>query len=200
MKRLALLFIVLLILNPFDAVFAQTGVKTKIGIMMLSGNKVQRVKSNDRAFVGDKFRVFVKPLVNGHVYVVYTDSGESLLLNHGSSNFTIDADHTLILPDEENFYAFDDNSSNAVIDVYVSSGKLDMLETAFGTMKLPSSTYEGIKNDIVNRVKTEVRDETEESIVMAGNVRGINQDFGKKLQTFSDSEIVLKQYHIEIKK
>lgn len=202
MKRIILLLIIAAFISaPLSKVFAQDKLNAKIGVLLESQEKVRRMKSNDRVFAGDYFKVFVNPQNDAYVYVILSDKNESMLLN-AENSFAVQKFNTLILPDdEESFYQVDEKSDEMRIDVIVSIDKMDEIELLFkGKESVEKYSWVSLENTLTEDARLIVDRTPFKPIIMAGNVRSASNSFMKKLQKFSGDKVIMKKYVLEVKK
>lgn len=201
MKNAIRFFTAVILVFAFTLGFtADDKVQAKIGIMHKSGNKVTKLKSNDRAKAGDEVRIFIQPMETAYVYVIYSDGNEAMLLNYPKDLRKVNKDHMLILPSETEFYAFDDQSPDAYFSIMCSETKIEKLEDLYkNSSTTPHNNWTVVAEELETEVKSDLASDTEKPLTMAGNVRGLNDDFSKKLPVFTDDQLILRKYSLEIK-
>jgi hypothetical protein len=193
-----ILFLVcaLLIVNLFPQ-----EVKSKIGVMLKSGDQINRLKTIDRAKVGDQLRIFVQPQTECYVYVIFSDTKESNLLNFKTGGYKIKKESKLTLPSSNEYYEFDNQSTKAYLTIFCSPSSLNELENLFkNKSSIEHKKWIEAENLITKNNQINLNNKTEKPISIAGNVRSLNDDFQNKLQLFSDKKLILKRFEIEIKK
>lgn len=193
MKKMILCFMLLAI-----TAFAQenTDVSLKAGVMLKSGDNIAMLPSNAKVFSDDNFKIFLKPLIDGYYYAVYNDSSNAILLG---KDFT-QQDNLTILPSYSEDYQLDDNCDLGVITLFFSTDKLEDIEEAFDkTGEIPVNDWKVLEKEYLTATKDSILDKTEDSIVITGNVRTINEAFEEKLRLFSDPKLIIKQYIMHIK-
>lgn len=193
--------LILLLVGMNAPSFAQDGgVKAKIGIMHKSGEKISRMKSNDRAKAGDQMRIFIKAQTDCNVYVIYSDENESMLLNDATYDEKLIDGNTLILPSTEDFYQFDDQSSLAHISIICTAAPLKKIENLFAeSLSVSKDKWAIIEEAIIEETKVSITDTTEKPFSIAGNVRSLNSEFDSKLRTFEDDTIIFRKFKLDIK-
>lgn len=171
-----------------------------IGVMHKEKSLVSRLKTFDRARAGDEIRIFVKPKTDSYVYVVSYDDEQAFLLNPDYSTQQMDAGHLLILPSDEDFYVFDSNEEKSNITVLCSYEPLNSVTSLFNEEALASADgWKEMEDDLVDAAKTDLSEEPDKPVSMAGNVRVINNNFENKLQYFTDDTLIIKRYIISVK-
>ena len=98
-KPCSIFFVFLLLVMP-PLVFAQEIVRAKIGIEILSGDRSVLAKSKARIKVGDQLRVYIVPEVDSHVYVIYSDQKDAVLLNPSKDEQLLSKGNTKMFPSE----------------------------------------------------------------------------------------------------
>lgn len=202
MKHVIAAFLVVLILLPHAAQAQQEEVSAHIGILLLLGNDQHKpMKTNDRAFAGDKIRVFVKPAWDSYVYVVNSDDNTSTLLNGGKESFALPYKTLMTLPSEEEWYVFDDQSSQSVTTVVVAHSPLPAVEALFGdSITVSLAEWQELEAQLMDDSTEDLTEQTDKPISIAGNVRSLNEDFAKKLRSYTAKNVLVKKYVAAIKK
>lgn len=198
MKKVMTLVLGLMILLP-SLIQAQSGVEAKIGIMIKAGDKIQQMKSNDRLVRGDEIRVYVEPQSDLYTYIIYTEGEMTLLLND-PSEIKRTPGNTLVLPSTSEFYSIDVSQPKINFDVICSKEPLKNVESLFSLEgATDSENWASIVKSLSTSNLEELNDEVSNPIIMAGNVRGSEETFVKKLRKFRDDNIIVRQYEVEIK-
>ncbi|MCF8242898.1 MAG: DUF4384 domain-containing protein [Melioribacteraceae bacterium] len=203
MKNYIIIFLVIILISVITSAqdTNEVKVKSKIGIMLKSGDSFTRLKTNDRLVAGDQIRIFVQPLSAAYTYVIFSDDKEAALLNANDFAKEVKANDIIILPSEEEFYAFDDKSESAKISVICIPERMKELEALFSESGSASlDKWTSFESILEEEVKSDISDKTDKPFTMAGNVRGVNDSFHNKLQLFTGDKLVLKKYAVEIKK
>ncbi len=200
MKR-PLLIICLLILSVITVIAQQSKVQANIGLLKQSGTKVNRLKTNDRVSVGDQMRIFVQPLQDSYIYVIFSDGITAHFLNGKESEKRIKKNKMLLLPSDTEFYVFDDKSSKGYVTIVCSPVSLEEIETAFkNEQELKHKDWTNLETNLTKNLKADLHKKSDKPISIAGNVRGMNDDFRNQLQTFSDEKVIMKKFTLEVKK
>jgi len=175
--------------------------KARFGILLKNGDQHTRIKSNDRAKVNDKFKIVIQALNDSYNYVLYSDGTETLLLNSKKQS-KLKTNDRLILPGKSDYYEFDDQNSNAFLYVINSKKPVKEIDNLFASGNSVSSTkWKAVEDKIIKSIKSDLNDNSDQPISIAGNVRSLEDDkLDKLLQTFSDKKMIFKKYQIEIKK
>lgn len=186
----------------FITINAQTKVQAKLGILLSSdNNKITRLKSKDRLKPGDKFRIFVQPLSSSHVYVVFTDDKEATLLSSEVKGKKLQKDKLIILPSENEFYEFDNLSTNCKISIICEADKNAQIEKLFQSAEsIPKANWVSYEAEIAKSAAKDLNDKSDKPFQIAGNVRAANDDFLNKLQLYTGKDKLYKSYEVEIKK
>ena len=103
-QKTSFLFFIFLLLVMLSPVFAQETVRAKIGIEILSGDRSVLAKSKARIKVGDQLRVYIIPEVDSHVYVIYSDQKDAVLLNPSTDEQLLSKGNTKIFPSKVSLY------------------------------------------------------------------------------------------------
>jgi len=179
---------------------AQT-TKARFGILLKNGDEHTRIKSNDRAKVSDKFKIVIQALNDSYNYVLYSDGSETTLLN-SKKQLKLKNNDRLVLPGKNDYYEFDEQNSKAFLYVINSKTAVKDIENLFASGNTVScAKWKSIEDKIVKQIKSDLNDNSDQPISIAGNVRSLEEDkMDRLLQTFSDKKMIFKKYQIEIKK
>lgn len=191
----------LIILLLFSVCLTAQNVKAKVAVMLKSKDQILRLKSSDRVKVGDEIRIFVQPETDCFVYVLFSDSKETNLLNYRSSSYKLKKDSKLTLPSNSEFYQFDDKSNKSTLVIYCSQNQIYEIENAFKDIAcIENKKWKETEILLAKNNKINLNTKSDKPISIAGNVRSLNDDFQNKLQLFSDDKVIIKKFDIEIKK
>lgn len=188
----------LLALIPFINLFSQNIIRAKIAVMHKAGNSYEPLRSNDRVRVGEMLRIFIEPFNNCYVYVVSTDnSGSSILYN----NKVKAEKDTLILPSRNEFYTYDENSTNSKLTIFCSLKKMQDVETLFSNSRhVKETAWNKVESSLINKYEKKFGGKSEKPFSIAGNVSAANEKFLEKQRTLSGKEVIIRKYEIEIQK
>jgi hypothetical protein len=201
MKIFPFLLVSLLIIFFSTGLAQQAKIQANIGLLKKSGDKITRIKTNDRAMVGDQMRIFIQPLQDSYLYVIYSDGINTHLLTTKETETNIKKNKVLLLPSDTEFYVFDDKSKNGFVTIICSSTPVSDIESNFkGKSELKHKEWAILEAKLTKEFKTDLHKKSDKPISIAGNVRGMNDDFRNQLQTFSDEKVIMKKFTLEIKK
>lgn len=180
---------------------AQEDFNVKLGVMLKSGDKIDRLKSRDRAKTGDKIRIFVNPSVKSYSYVFYSESEKTYLVNDKFIDYSANIVRPLQIPSATEYIEFDGASENIGITIITSKERIPSLDNLFKKeAEVATKEWKSVIDHIKDLVKTDLSMSMDKPISMAGNVRDAESSFISKLQSFSGEKIIIKDYTIEIKK
>ena len=173
-------------------------VKAKIAILHKAGEIYNPLKTKDRLKAGEMLRVFVLPVNDCFVYVVHSDEKESFLLCKSVLKSRQD---TLLLPNPEDYYIFDEPGVKERITIFCSLKKINEIEIFFSKSETASS---GLWNDIETKLiglnKSRLNENSDKPFPIAGNVSAVNEDFIDAMQMFVGKDMLIRKYEIEVKK
>lgn len=201
MKKVMVLFFLVLLAVPSVQMKAQEKLKAKIGVMLVSGEEARRMKRNDRAFAGDAFRVFVEPLSDAHVYVVLNEGEKATLLSREAASSMVDAAETYVLPvEDELFYEIDDQHESIRLTVICSRTMLDDVEALFAEGdEADAAAWDDTAGSLEDDTEAELGGVSDKPLIIAGNVRSANQDFLQRLRRFTGEEMIMMTYDVSVK-
>lgn len=201
MKNFLFLLIPVLIIFSRNGLAQQAKIQANIGLLKKSGDKITRIKTNDRALVGDQMRIFIQPMQDSYIYVIYSDGITSNLLTSKEPETILKKNKVLLLPSDTEFYVFDDKSNKGIVTLICSSTPLTDIESNFkGKTELKHKDWVNLEKKLTKELKVDLHKKSDKPISIAGNVRGMNDDFRNQLQTFSDDKVIMKKFTLEIKK
>ncbi|MCF8268087.1 MAG: DUF4384 domain-containing protein [Ignavibacteriales bacterium] len=203
MKRLTIICLLLILAISLKTISAQEitdKIKVKMGVMVHSGNKFERLKSKDKLAPGDEFRIFLQPLQDAYLYVIITDENESTLLTPTVQKQSFKANKMVYLPSEAEYYSFDNKSKNPGIAIICSGKRNTQIEKLFASgTSIESSKWQAFETKLETE-KQDVDEKSDKPFVIAGNVRAANDDFMNQMYMLSGKDILLKTYDLQIKK
>lgn len=193
-------FISLFLISSLNIANAQN-TKARFGILLKNGDEHTRIKSNDRAKVNDKFKIVIQALNDSYNYVLYSDGSETMLLN-SKKQLKLRNNEKLVLPGKNDYYEFDEQNNKAFLYVINSKSAVKDIENLFSSGNtVSSSKWKIVEDKLVKQIKSDLNDNSDQPISIAGNVRSLEDDkIDKLLQTFSDKKMIFKKYQVEIKK
>ncbi|GAB1349824.1 hypothetical protein MASR1M107_20380 [Ignavibacteriales bacterium] len=181
------------------ALFPQSLVKTKAGILVSSGNDLIKLKSNSTLKLGDKYRILLQPDSGGYGYyvIVTGKSAKSLLTGRAYKN------QILAYPGKGDFIKFPDKGNHQLFLIY-SLKKITDLENLFKSKsEVKADDFLKIAGKIKKQIKQNVSDDSQVDIIIAGNARGnqdvMDKDFLQKVKPFATKDILLLEYKIKVK-
>lgn len=191
----------LLVLALFLAfsVLAQSLVKSKAGILVSSGDKLLKLKSNSVLKPGDKYRILLQPDSGGYGYFVMITNNKAKLLTNSKAY----KDQILAYPAKGNFEKFSKKGDYELVLLY-SINKLTELDKLFkNSSEVKAQSFNKIFGSLKKKIKQSVSDDSQVNINIAGNVRGDqnvqDKDFLKKLKPFGTKDVLILQYKIKVK-
>ncbi|MCF8061268.1 MAG: DUF4384 domain-containing protein [Deltaproteobacteria bacterium] len=199
-----LLTILLAVGIAVPAVRAESGdrVRAKIGIQIVSGDRVMRAKSRDRLKAGDLLRIYVHPERGCYVYVVHSDRRTASLLNTVEQRLQ---GTTLVMPSLHQYYQVDGKSSAESFTIICSPGELSELSGMLEQGQAPHDKWAEVEADLASRSRIDLSQKSEKPFAIAGNVRGSGgageaggDPFSSKLQIFSGRGLLVKQYEFRV--
>ncbi len=177
-------------------------VKAKIAILHKAGEIYNPLKTKDRLRAGEMLRIFVLPAnppgADCFVYVVHTGNKESFLLCKTQLKAKKD---TLILPNQDDYYVFDEAGIKERITIFCSAKKINEIEKLFAKSELaPSSSWNDIETKLIALNKSNLNENSDKPFSLAGNVSAVNEDFIETMQLFVGKDMLIRKYEIEVKK
>lgn len=178
----------------------QSAVKAKIGVLTKSNNKISKLKTFDRLKPGDELRVCILPADNLFFYAIFSDQKTSTLLNFKQA-FRLTKNKSYLLPSASEFYQLDENSAKVKLTLICCAKKVDKIESIFKSAdEIPVGTWAEAEKAIIAASKKDISDNSDKPFTMAGNVRGINDDFFDKLTPLTAEKTLIRIFEIEVKK
>ncbi len=180
------------------ALSAQTLVKTKAGILVSSGKDLLKLKSNSVLKTDDKYRILLKPDSGGYGYFVLISGKSAKLLTSGKAY----KDQILAYPAKGDFIKLPGKGDHT-IQIIFSLKKLNDIDNLFKSGK-DATTDSFLKlMTKLKKSKTNVTDDSQVDIVIAGNARGnqdiMDKDFLQKLKPFATKDVLTLEYKIKVK-
>lgn len=175
-------------------------VRAKIGIMLKSKGRVIRAKKKERIWSGDQIRIYALPEKPSYVYIIHSDTKAATLLNNENQRV---ANVVLTLPDPQNFYEIDGQSSKEFITVVCSPEERRALTALFKSGQVPHSAWAPVEKELLGKSRIDLTGKAEKPFSIAGTVRGgaaAADPFIEKLQTISGNTLVVRQYEFRVKK
>jgi hypothetical protein len=173
-------------------------IKARIAILYKSGEVYNPLKTRDRIKAGEMLRVFVLPEKDCFVYAIHTGSKESFLLCKAQMKSKND---TLILPNKDDYYIFDEGGIKEKITIFCSTKKIDDIEKLFDDSELiSSSNWNDVEKKLIALNKKNLSEDSDKPFPLAGNVSSVNEDFMEAMQLFVGKDMLIRKYEIEVKK
>ena len=177
-------------------------VRAKIGIQIVSGDRVMRAKSRDRLKAGDLLRIYVHPERGCYVYVVHSDRQTATLLNTVEQRLQ---GTTLVMPSLHQYYQVDGESAAESFTIICSPRELPELAGMLEEGQSPHEQWAAVEGDLASRSRIDLTQKSEKPFAIAGNVRGAGggeggDPFSGKLQIFSGRDLLVKQYEFRVAK
>lgn len=201
MKKITRALITALLLFTFAfSLNADDFIIAKIGIMYKSGEKITKLRSNDRVKAGEEIRIFIQPQHNVYLYVIYSDGIKASLMNYKEGQDKLVSYEMLVLPSETQFYEFDDKSDKAWFNILCSKDSIESIDSLYADRyTVPHSDWAKVSESLEENIKADLSDDTDKPLTIGGNVRGTNDDFSKRLPKFADKKIIMRKYELEVK-
>jgi len=185
------------------ALQADTGdrVRAKIGIQVVSGDRVTRAKSRDRLKAGDLLRIYVHPERGCYVYVIHSDRRTATLLNTVEQRLQ---GTTLVMPSLHQYYQVDGKSARESFTIICSPRELPGLAGMLEEGQAPHDRWAALREDLASKSRIDLSQKSEKPFAIAGNVRGAGgggeggDPFSGKLQIFSGRDLLVKQYEFRV--
>jgi hypothetical protein len=192
-----LLVFIIFIFNANLFAFKADTVKAKIAVLHKYGTEFNALKSRDRVKAGEMIRIFVQPVEESYVYVVYCDNNEASLLYNDKK---VKESDPLMLPAKDDYYTFDDKSTKAKITVICSSYMISDINNLFTSSEsIKLEKWNEFESRLLKSEKKKLGDETDKPFPIAGKVSS-NKDFLDQLKVFVGNNMLIRQYELEIKK
>jgi len=191
---------VLLVTVSTSMATAQERVRAKIGVQVESTDVVTQAKAKSRLKAGDRLRIYVIPEADSYVYVIHSDQKKVTLVNHDAAQKKVEKNSLLVLPDADKYYQVDGLSSQESITVICSPTERTDLLDLLRSEGASHSEWAAIEETLIEKSKIDLGGKPEKPFVIAGNVRGKDDPFLKKLQTFSGKSLVVNRYEFAVKK
>ncbi len=177
-------------------------VRAKIGIQIVSGDRVMRAKSRDRLKAGDMLRIYVHPERGCYVYVVHSDGRTATLLNTVEQRLQ---GSTLVMPSLQQYYQVDGESKAESFTIVCSPKALPEVSDLLENGESAHGRWTAVKEDLSRRSRIDLTQDSEKPFAIAGNVRGAGgggaakgDPFSSKLQIFSGRSLLVKQYDFRV--
>lgn len=181
---------------------SETVVRAKIGIQVLSGDRVERAKSRDRLKAGDMLRIYVHPERGCYVYVVHSDQRTATLLNTVEQRVQ---GSTLVMPSLHQYYQVDGKSPVESFTIMCSPKELKEVSDMMEEGEAPHARWVSLSEDLSSKSRIDLAQESERPFAIAGNVRGATgqpqaagDPFSERLQIFSGRSLLVKQYEFRV--
>ncbi len=173
-------------------------VSAKVGILMKSGERLDRARGQDRLRSGDLIRVYVHPKRPTNVYVIHS-SGNSLSLLNAVSQQVSSA--TVVLPSIQDFYEVDGKAQKEKITIICTPEPLPEAD-AITNGSLGVKQWEKIEKALIEKSRIDMGQSLQKPFPLAGNVRSVgNADpFIDKLPIYTGKDLLIKTYVFEIEK
>jgi len=197
--QLSFFFLGILIFADHRALAEEVRVKAKIGIEILSGQKIIQARSREMVKPGDLIRIYVHSSESTNVYVVYTEKKTVKLLNMTMQKI---GESTLCLPSAHAYYKVDGASSVERFTIICSPKELRQISGMADSEK-SWNQWSLIEEELIKESKIELIHQPEPRIEIAGNVRG-NDDLKKQdlfvenLPIFSGKGLLVKTYEFKL--
>ncbi|MBK6678980.1 MAG: hypothetical protein IPG53_02680 [Ignavibacteriales bacterium] len=191
----------LLVLALFLAfsVLAQSLVKSKAGILVSSGDKLLKLKSNSVLKPDDKYRILLQPDSGGYGYFVMITNNKAKLLTNSKAY----KDQILAYPPKGNYEKFPKKGDYELVLLYSINKTADLDNLFKNNPQVKAESFNKIFGALKKKIKQSVTDDSQVNINIAGNVRGDqnvqDKDFLKKLKPFGTKDVLILQYKIKVK-
>ncbi|WP_159084117.1 hypothetical protein [Saccharobesus litoralis] len=192
-------FILLIALTLVSSLsIAESDFKAKIGIMVSSQSKDFQARPFQRLRAGDQLQPQILTKDKSYVYVVHFDKSTATLLNHGSTN---QATTQVTLPDNNNMYQLDGNSSKENFTIVASNKPLEAIESSFSNASIPLKQWKKLAKSLSKKPALELDYKPEKHIAMAGNVRSLGSGYAASaLKEYAGKDIIVRNYVFTVKK
>ena len=174
-------------------------VRAKIGIEILSGQRIICARSREIVKPGDLIRIYVHSSESTNVYVVYTENKDVRLLNMTMQRI---GESTLCLPSAHAYYKVDGTSPMERFTIICSPKELPQVY-GMADSGISWNQWSVIEAELLKESKIELIQPSKPIIEIAGNVRGneeaAKQDlFVENLPVFSGKGVLVKTYEFKI--
>lgn len=177
-------------------------VRAKIGIQVVSGDRVDRAKSRDRIKTGDMLRIYVHPERGSYVYVVHSDQQTATLLNAVEQRIQ---GSTLVMPSLHQYYQVDGTSSVEIFTIVCSPKELVRVSEIMRHGQTSHTEWASLADELSAVSRIDLTQTSERPFAIAGNVRGhggmsqaSGDPFSESLQIFSGRSLLVKQYEFRV--
>ncbi len=183
---------------------AEEPVRAKIGIQIVSGERVMRAKSRDRLKAGDMLRIYVHPEHSCYVYVIHSDQETATLLNTMEQRVQ---GATLVMPSLHQYYEVDGKSSTESFTIICSPGELTEMTGMLEEGQTDHAKWAAVEEDLTERSRIDLSQESNDRpFAIAGNVRGAvdagsaaGDPFSSSMQIFSGRSLLVKHYAFQVR-
>jgi hypothetical protein len=181
-----------------STLFGQSLVKINAGILISSGEKLLKLKSNAVLKSEDMYRILLQPDSAGYGYSIMINGTSAKLL----SNNKVAKNQIHVYPTKGDYEKFSKKGEYELI-LFYSVNKITELDNLFKKQKeIKSDAFYKTFNVIKKKIKESVNDDSQININIAGNVKGtqdiIDEDFLNKLKPFVTKDILILQYKIKV--
>jgi len=203
LTRFFVMAIALAMAVPILARADEVPVRAKIGIQILSGEKVMRAKSRDRLKVGDMLRIYVHPEHACYVYVIHSDQKTATLLNtveqrvQGSS---------LVMPSLHQYYQVDGKSASESFTIICSPKELAEVSGTFEEGLAPHVKWAAVQEGLTEQSRIDLTQVSDRPFAIAGNVRGAGgagqaggDPFSSRLRIYSGRSLLVKYFAFQVR-
>jgi len=204
LTRIFSMAVALIVAVPVLARAEDMSVRAKIGIQILSGERVMRAKSRDRLKAGDMLRIYVHPEHACYVYVIHSDQETATLLNTVEQRVQAS---TLVMPSLHQYYQVDGKSASESFTIICSPNELPEIADAFEEGVAPHSQWAGVEDGLKKESRIDLTQESERPFAIAGNVRGAGgsgqaggDPFSSRLQVYSGRSLLVKQFSFRVRR
>ncbi|MGM0663424.1 MAG: hypothetical protein ACQET7_04460 [Thermodesulfobacteriota bacterium] len=185
-----------------SAADSETVVRAKIGIQVLSGDRIERAKSCDRLKAGDMLRIYVHPERGCYVYVVHSDQQTATLLNTVEQRIQ---GSTLVMPSLHQYYQVDGKSPVETFAIICSPKELTDISDIMKNGEASHAVWASLADDLSAKSRIDLTQDSERPFAIAGNVRGAGgqspaagDPFSERLQIFSGRSLLIKRYEFRV--
>lgn len=180
---------------------AQDRVRAKVGIQVRSGAQTAPARSTETVKTGDSLRVYVVPEDDAYVYVIHNDGKTLTLLNAPDAKTKVPKGSPVALPAPEKFYQIDGTSAKESITIICSPTERREVLSLFASPPVPQKHWLSLEQELLDKSKIDLTQQTEKPFQIAGNVRSIGNDpFLETLQISSGKSLVVKKYDLQVQK
>jgi hypothetical protein len=201
-SRYIIFFLILLcgvIFTDHGGLAEEKRVRAKIGIEILSGQKIIQARSREMLKPGDLIRIYVHSSESTNVYVVYAGGKNARLLNMTMQKI---GESTLCLPSAHAYYKVDGSNHMERFTIVCSPKELPQISD-MEDAGISWNRWAVIEEDLLKKSKIELRQSPKPIIEIAGNVRGSNDagsldQFVDNLPVYSGKGLLVKTYEFKI--